>query len=237
MTSIIISTKNRLSYLQELIKSIREFTKNYEIVVIDDASTDGTREWGEKEHITYIRNHKSIPVAEAWNQGARFSEGEYLVFLNDDMLVTEGWLDSMIEMYTKNPMTGSLAFKVYDDQGNVQSRGHSFKGLTPYIPDKDAITVDWSDHPFVSRKVYNRVGGFDIMGQIYYEDTAFGIKLLSRGYRNYYNPNAVLIHQTVGTRIGTDEEKEIRKHNEQVLQKQSGEKFYKLWGDFLKSRK
>lgn len=232
--SIVIGTKDRLSYLKTLIESIRKNTDcEYEIVVIDDASKDETPSWAVKQDIKYIRNQKSVPVATAWNMGAEISDGKYLVFLNDDMVVEPNWLTSQISMALLNPMMGSLAFKVYDDEGNIQSRGHSFIKLMPYLPDENVVEVDYSDHPFVTKRMWKYVGGFTAHGHMYYEDADFGLKLKSRGYKNYYNPNAVLRHLTVGLRTGTDVDKQIRKHNESVKQQESKESFFMEWETYL----
>ena len=236
LTSIIVSTKNRCDALKVLFESVKKYTKDFEFIVVDDDSKDNTREWLAQHFIKRIENVKSVPVATAWNQGAEISKGEYLIFLNDDMLVTEGWLDEMKKMYKSMPLVGSLAFKVYDDEGNIQSRGHSFAGLQPYLPEEDVLEIDYSDHPFVSKKIFERIGGFTAYGQLYYEDAGFGLKLQSQGFKNYYNPKAVLIHQTIGLRTGTEEDKKKRKYNEEVVQQQSKVSFFKVWTDYLNSR-
>lgn len=218
--SIIISTiAGREEHLKNLFESIKKYTEDYEVVIYHDSKED------------------SIPLADAWNKCAKIAHGQYLVFLNDDMLVTKDWLELQRVMYESFPIVGSLAFKVYDDQGNVQSRGHSFIGLAPYLPPESVTEVDYSDHPFVSKKLWKRVGGFTAHGQMYYEDASFGLKLQAAGFKNFYNPDAVLIHGTVGLRTGTDEDKRIRKYNEEVLQQESKESFYNVWGNYLNSRK
>ena len=218
MLSIIISTKDRPEALQALIDSIKQNTEDYELVIHDDSVGE------------------SIPVATAWNKCAEKAKGKYLVFLNDDMLTTPHWATSMITFYEKMPLVGSLAFKVMDDTGSIQSRGHSFRGLQPYLPEEGAITVDYSDHPFVRRDVWERVGGFTAQGHLYYEDADFGLKLQTHGLFNYYNPDAVLIHNTIGLRTGSQEDKEKRHHNESVVQQQSKVSFYQSWGTYLQTR-
>lgn len=226
--SVIISTiKGREKALKNLLLSIKRYSDNPEIIIHDDSKGS------------------SIPVAEAWNNCAKKSTGKYLIFLNDDMEVTEGWLTSMKSLYESLPLVGSLAFKVYDDQGQIQSRGHSFAGLQPYLPDEpedmgvgdQIMEIDYSDHPFVSRKLWGRVGGFPVYGKLYYEDAGFGLRLQSAGFRNYYNPKAVLKHNTIGLRVGTDEDKRRRKHNEEVIQQESKVNFYKEWSSYLVLRK
>lgn len=234
--SIIVSTKDRCQALKNLFESIKKYTKDFEFIVVDDDSKDNTREWLAQNFIKKIENVKSVPVATAWNQGAEIAKGRYLVFLNDDMLVTKGWLDNQKEMWETLPLIGSLAFKVFDDQGNIQSRGHSFNGLQPYLPPETASVVDYSDHPFTTRRNWEKVGGFTAHGHMYYEDADFGLKLQSMGLPTYYNASAGLIHQTIGLRVGTPKEKERRKHNEEVVQQKSKVSFFKSWEEYLKNR-
>lgn len=218
MLSIVISTKNRPDALKGLIGSIETHTKDYELVIHDDAVGE------------------SIPVATAWNKCAEKAKGEFLVFLNDDMLVTQGWVDEMYKMWWEKPLCGSLAFKVYDDLGQIQSRGHSFSGRQPYLPPEEVIEVDYSDHPFMTKRNWERVGGFTAHGHLYYEDADMGLKLQSVGLKNYYNPNAVLYHQTIGLRVGTEEDKKRRHHNESIVQQQSKISFFRSWGAYLDER-
>lgn len=221
--SIIVSTiKGREEAYKALFESIAEFTKDYEIITHKD--------W----------EGESISVAKAWNKCAEKAVGEYLIFLNDDMLVTNGWAESMKNVYESTPLVGSLAFKVYDDLGNIQSRGHSFTGIQPYLPNEPEedilMEVDYSDHPFVRKRLWERVGGFTEFGKMYYEDAGFGLKLQSIGYRNYYNPRAVLRHTTIGLRVGTEEDKKRRNYNETIIQKESKVRFFSAWGDYLLRR-
>ena len=254
--SIIISTKDRLSSLKALLESIKKHTESYEIRIVDDVSEDGTGKWITDhitKEITYMRNEETRSVAEAWNQGAEGAIGKYLIFLNYDMLVTAGWAEHQREMWENFPLIGSLAFKVYDDQWNVQSRGHSFDGLNPYLPvfEEDEVleddvpstypmgllfAVDYSDHPFTTMRNFEKVGGFTAHGHMYYEDADFGLKLQSKGLFNYYNPKAVLIHKTVGLRTGNKRDKKRRAHNESTVQQEAKVSFYKSWGEYLKNR-
>ena len=216
--SIIISTKDRPDALKALLDSIAKYTTDYETIIHDDSIGD------------------SIPVATAWNKCAEKAKGKYLIFLNDDMLVTQHWATNQKEMWQSLPNIGSLAFRVVDDQGNIQSRGHSFNGLQPYLPPEESVQVDYSDHPFTTKTNWLKVGGFTAHGHLYYEDADFGLKLQSRGMPNYYNAGAELIHHTIGLRTGTPEDKKRRKYNEEVVQQKSKVSFFKVWTDYLNLR-
>ncbi len=94
--SIIIPTYNRLDLLQNCISSIRKHTDTpYEIIVVDNASTDGTAEWCRREKLIFISlpGNEGFPIA--CNKGLRLCSGETLVLLNNDTVVTPNWLSNM----------------------------------------------------------------------------------------------------------------------------------------------
>lgn len=235
MISIIISTKDRLPYLMTLIESIQKNTVDYEIIVVDDVSKDDTAKWlrSNKDVISII-NPISIPVADAWNMGATVANGQYLVFLNDDMEVTAHWTEPLVEFIKEHPEAGVLSSQVIDDQGLVQSRGHVWANGQFTLPPEDNQVIDYAPHPFVKRSLYDAVDGFTPHAQMYYEDVDFGLKAQAKGRINYYVPDSVIIHRTVGARIGTDEQRKIRAHNESVIQVRARESFMKSWGTYLK---
>ena len=121
--SIIIVTYNNLNLTRMCLESI--FTKtgypNYEIIVVDNASTDGTREFlrsqqQERDNVRIILNNQNEGFAAANNKGIRESGGELLVLLNNDTIVTRGWLTGLLR-HLKNPETG-LVGPVTNSIGN-----------------------------------------------------------------------------------------------------------------------
>lgn len=104
--SVVIPVFNQLWFTKECIKSIHEnfVTQDYEIVIIDNWSTDGTKEWALSEFIQdkrnrYIRNEKNEYVTPAWNKWFNESIGEFVIFMNNDLTVPK-WLDeSLLNSY------------------------------------------------------------------------------------------------------------------------------------------
>ena len=99
LTSIVIVTYNNLNYTKLCIDSILNKTAypNYEIIVVDNASSDGTREYLESlrekySNIKLILNKENLGFAAANNQGIREAKGDYIIFLNNDTVVTRGWI-------------------------------------------------------------------------------------------------------------------------------------------------
>lgn len=244
--SIVIATKDRLNYLKNLIESIRRYTDDYEIIIVDDVSKDGTWNWLMSEAslkfgVTALTFGKSAPVAYAWDYGCSNAKGDYIQILNDDMEVTPNWLDNQIELYEKTPNAGVFAAHLIRGD-EVLSRGGMFaKGTTQLIPVPDineVQEVDYSNTPFMSRKVWEQIGGVPCYGQMYYEDVGLGLRALKAGLVNLYNPLSVIKHQVLGRNIEDGkEEYEKRQHNENVVQQASRVKFLEEWEKWLKERK
>ncbi len=95
-TSIIILTHNKLEYTKQCIESIRRYTKqgSYEIVVVDNHSTDGTVEWLRQQYdIQTIFNNHNLGFPKGYNQGIEIATEDNILLLNNDTVVTQNWLD------------------------------------------------------------------------------------------------------------------------------------------------
>lgn len=98
-TSIVVLTFNNLQYNKGVIESIRKYTPpgTYEIIVVDNASTDGTREWlANLNDIKLILNNENVGFPKGCNMGIALAEvGNDVLLLNNDIEVTENWLDNL----------------------------------------------------------------------------------------------------------------------------------------------
>lgn len=95
ITSIVVLTYNKLKYTKLCIESIRKYTdiNNYEIIVVDNHSTDGTVDWlNNQRDIKTIFNEESLGFPKGCNQGINIAEGDNIILLNNDVVVTPNWL-------------------------------------------------------------------------------------------------------------------------------------------------
>lgn len=181
--SIIIPCYNHLDLTIQCLKSIERNSnmKSLEIILIDDHSSDGTMVWGiewtkESNNRTYIHQEarKGFPIA--CNEGMKRAEGDYIILLNNDTLVTPNWLlhleNSLFEARRryKNPnfhLVGPVSNNVSELQqvkidipiDKVDDFGNKYYSLN-----KNKIKPILFLSGFClmfSRKLYNRVGGFD----------------------------------------------------------------------------
>jgi len=106
-TSIVIPTCNGLELLQRCVSSIRQYTAfPYEIIVVDNASTDGTAEWCMREKLTLVSLARNAGFPAACNKGLRLSAGDTLVLLNNDTVATANWLNNLTTALYSSPKVG-----------------------------------------------------------------------------------------------------------------------------------
>jgi O-antigen biosynthesis protein len=122
--SVIVLTYNNLVLTQACISSILSLSDypNLELIIVDNASSDGTPDWLttlQVQHppITIILNKSNLGFAAGNNVGLRHANGDYLVMLNNDTVVTEGWVRTMLRHFVANPKLGLLG-PVTDNIGN-----------------------------------------------------------------------------------------------------------------------
>jgi glycosyltransferase involved in cell wall biosynthesis len=105
LTTIIVPCWNQVSYTQRCIAALKQHTRPpWELIVVNNGSTDETG-----SYLAGVRDLAAVPVAvvnnatnlgfpAAINQGLQLARGEYLLLLNNDVVVTDGWLDQRIAL-------------------------------------------------------------------------------------------------------------------------------------------
>jgi GT2 family glycosyltransferase len=99
MISIITAVHNGLPFNKLFLESIRRYTHHpCEVIIIDNASTDGSREYFEKEGCVVIANGDNYNYPYTQNQGIRAAKGDHLFFLNNDIILSPGWDKALIDI-------------------------------------------------------------------------------------------------------------------------------------------
>ncbi|MBI4375734.1 MAG: glycosyltransferase family 2 protein [Elusimicrobia bacterium] len=110
LTSIIVPCFNGWDYTRQCLESLRRWTQQpYEIIVVDNGSSDATSRLKPRSNprLSVVRNAANLGFARAINQGMRAARGRYLVWLNNDAVVTPGWLDRLISAAERAPWVGA----------------------------------------------------------------------------------------------------------------------------------
>jgi len=109
LTSIVIPTTDGLQWLAPAISSVLRHTpEDIEIIVVDNGSSDQTADWCRMQEITVIENAENMGFPVACNQGAAVAKGEQILFLNNDVIVTPGWLAHMLQALRGTEKVGAV---------------------------------------------------------------------------------------------------------------------------------
>ncbi|MFH1825127.1 MAG: glycosyltransferase family 2 protein [Candidatus Firestonebacteria bacterium] len=101
--NIIIAVYNQLDYTMQCFNYLRNYTDlPYQLIIIDNGSTDGTADYLKKVDARVITNKENLGCAYAWNQGIKVSQSGYKVIMNNDILVTPYWLGRLVKFMEKS---------------------------------------------------------------------------------------------------------------------------------------
>lgn len=197
-TSIIILTYNNLDYNKNCIYSIKNFTPkgSYEIIVVDNNSSDGTAEWlKEQKDIKTILNNENKGFPAGCNQGiAAAADGNDILLLNNDTIVTPNWLDNLQACLHSNKEIGAVG-AVSNSCSNYQAINTSYKDIKEMLEFSINFNVHnpelWEERVrligfclLIKNEVVKKVGLLDeIFTPGNYEDDDYTLRIRKAGYR------------------------------------------------------
>ena len=229
--SIIIPVYNKIEYTAACLRSLAEHAgaAAFEVIVVDDCSSDATAErLAQIAGIRAMRNEHNLGFIGSCNAGAQHAHGEFLLFLNNDTVVTAGWLEALLRCAEEEPQAGLIGAKLVYPDGRLQEAGgivfadgsgwnygrfddpndprYSFRREADYCSGA-AIAL--------RRELFRELGGFDTRyAPAYYEDTDLAFAVRAAGKKVLYEPRSVVVHFE-GITSGTDTASGIKQH--QVL--------------------
>ena len=162
--SVIIHTYNNEKFIAETIESVLNQTyKDYEIIVVDDGSVDGTRD-ALQPYMQKIRYHykENGGIASAKNTGIRLSKTEFIAFLDHDDLWVPDKLKLQMEYFNQNPQVGLVYAKYTSFRGDKELRTKPEKGYSGWIF-KELLSKSFmqTSTVMVKRECLNAVGPYD----------------------------------------------------------------------------
>lgn len=219
--SIIILCYNKVEFTEKCLRSLFKNThyKNYEVIVVDNASVDETpgllESYGDR--IKFIHSNKNLGFVGGNNFAVEYTSGDFFVFLNNDTEVLPNWLENLYSIFKYYPDAGAAGSMLIYPNGKLQEAGGAiFSNATGWNYGKNGNPID-SKYSYVREvdycsgaalmvrsDLFIRLGGFDVRyAPAYYEDTdlCFGIRKL--GYKVYYSPFSKVVHYE-GATSGTD---------------------------------
>jgi len=226
--SIAIPTYNRKEELRRLLNSIKESTfEDYEIIVVDDASTDGTEKMIEEEYpyVKYIKHEEPTLVAKSRNDAIEASEGEYIFFIDDDNVVERNTIEELVKFIDFHDEVGTVAPVTcyYSSPGKVMYAGSIlsrfmrrtiflYSGFPCKSLEGKVIEVDIFANSYMFRKEAVKKVGLIPWKRIPWngEDGYLQYKIKKLGYKNVTLGSARVYHD-VDIREG------VRRYNDMRL--------------------
>jgi len=223
MVSVIIVAWNVKDLLRQCLSSLWQTQQDidFEVIVIDNASSDGTVEMVEKDfpQVKLIANQQNKGFAVACRQGAEIANGDYLLFLNDDTQVFDHILDKTVNYLKQHPQIAVLGCKILNPDGSLQpsvrklptlfdqlvvlSKLHNFfpRLLAGYLQldfnyqKTQAVEQVMGAYFLTPRIVWQKLGGFDPNFYLWFEEVDYCARAKQEGLDIIYFPEAKIVHQ------------------------------------------
>lgn len=223
--SIIIVNYNTKDLTKNCIESIKKYTQNinYEIILIDNASTDGSKDFFTVYHdILYLYSEENIGFGRANNLGVKYAGGTFLFFLNSDTILKDNAIGKMHDFFIsheKELNIGVLGSTLVDENGDPNGSGNFFPNVKSIITEKfgglpiirrflkyrvfyppvveeSFYKIDYvlGADMFLKKNLFLEVGQFNPEYFMYYEEAEIQYKIAEKHYKNYIIKDVEIIH-------------------------------------------
>lgn len=217
---------------------------NCEVIVVDDASPDGSAAaLADIPGLHLLRREQNGGFIAACNDGADHARGEYLVFLNNDTIAQPGWLDALLATFISHPDSGLVGAQLVYPDGRLQEAGAAVQrdgsaanigrfGARNHPRHAHLQQADYCSAAAIAipRALFWQVGGFDTRyAPAYYEDADLAFAVRASGHTVRMQPAAVVVHDE-GTTAGTD-----TRQGPKAGQLRNQAVFAEKWADVLRA--
>ena len=223
--SVIIVNYNVKYFLEQCLHSVQKacIGIDSEIIVADNNSTDGSREYLQDNFPTvkFIWNSDNIGFAKANNLALEKATGSFILFLNPDTILAEDSIEKCIQFFDQHKSAGAIGIRMIDGSGNFLKESKrafpspltslfKLSGLTMlfpkskifaryhlgHLPENENHEVDVLAGAFMMmpKRVLDETGNFDERFFMYGEDVDLSYRVQEAGYKNYYFAESTIIH-------------------------------------------
>ena len=205
--------------LKSLISNLKSQISNVEIIVVDNASHDGSQQMIRSEFpkVKIIQNENNLGYAKGNNVGIAVAVGKYVMLLNTDIIIKKGAVKKLVEFLDKNQEIAIVGPKILNTNGSPQSSCGRFPSLIVSLvmlfkehfggsdlvrwSPKSSQYVDWLvGAAFIARKeVFEKIGGFDEKIFMYMEEVEWFYRSKLAGFKTYFLIKPEVVHLERGS--------------------------------------
>lgn len=215
LLSVIILNWNTRDLLRDCLSSLHPFSSEWEVLVVDNASTDGSVALVQNQFpaVQLITSTANCGFAAGNNLGLRASTGRYVLLLNSDTLVMPGALTALVRFMDEYPAAGAVGPRLLRPDGTPQPYAFGgdptpvyllWRGVVQLILHRhlhnwaaeEVHTVDWVSGAclMARREMINQVGLLDESIFMYFEDNDWCLRMRKAGWQVYFNPHTEITH-------------------------------------------
>ena len=192
VTVNILSYNRKAELRYTLTKVFEQDYKNIEVIVVDNASSDGTPGMVKEEfpQVKLIELEKNIGIA-GWNKGFEIAKGEFVLVLDDDSYPENGTIEAGVKVITDDDKNAVVGFTIYNSYFNLIENIEEYNNSNGKVIE----TLGFIGCGAIIRKnIFNKLGGFEKAIFLYYNELEFSIRARDKGYKILYLPEYKVIH-------------------------------------------
>ncbi len=217
LISIVLLSYNSLEYIRKTIPAILKLNyANYELVIVDNGSEDGTIEYLESfKNIKLVKNDSNLGYSKGKNIGVKFASGKFILLLDDDIEIgNKEILNELYEFYNTKENIGFISIPLFDLGKEYTIRYGCFYSLfgqanlkplkksdLEKLPDFYSVPAPTGGIMFFKKVVWNDIGGYDESFKFHMDDYDIGARSVLFGYENYILNSTGILHLGVAKNL------------------------------------